>query len=80
MSVSASFILHCEVVVAGVCRIDFSYVESRLVAVFPLILKKQVSTSKVTCQAVPLLRRLDAGLSPRRPRFDPGCPCGICGG
>jgi hypothetical protein len=30
--------------------------------------------------AVPWLRRLVAGLSLRRPGFDPGCPCGICGG
>jgi hypothetical protein len=32
-------------------------------------------------RAVPWLRRLAAGLSPRRPGFDPGAsPCGICGG
>ena len=31
--------------------------------------------------AVPSLRRLVAGLSPRSPGFDPGVsPCGICGG
>jgi hypothetical protein len=30
--------------------------------------------------AVPWLRRLTAGLPPRRPGFNPGCPCGICGG
>jgi hypothetical protein len=29
---------------------------------------------------VPWLRRLAAGLPPRRPGFDPVCPCGICGG
>jgi hypothetical protein len=33
------------------------------------------------CLAVPWLRRLAAGLPPRRPGFDPGVsPCGICGG
>jgi hypothetical protein len=32
-------------------------------------------------QAVPWLRRLAAGLPPRRPGFDPEVsPCGICGG
>jgi hypothetical protein len=31
--------------------------------------------------AVPWLRRLVAGLPPRRSEFDPGVgPCGICGG
>jgi hypothetical protein len=35
---------------------------------------------KPLSKAVPWLRRIVAGLSPRRPRFDPGCPCGICGG
>jgi hypothetical protein len=30
--------------------------------------------------AVPWLRRLVTDLSPRRPGFDPGCLCGICGG
>jgi hypothetical protein len=31
--------------------------------------------------AMPWLRRLAAGLPPRRPGFDPGVsPCGICGG
>jgi hypothetical protein len=38
----------------------------------------------VTCKhtsAAPWLRRLAAGLPPRRPGFDPGVsPCGICGG
>jgi hypothetical protein len=30
---------------------------------------------------VPWIRRLVAGLSPRRPGFDPGVsPCGVCGG
>jgi hypothetical protein len=37
-------------------------------------------TSKGAWKAMPWLRRLVAGLSPRRPEFDSGCPCGICGG
>jgi hypothetical protein len=37
--------------------------------------------SKIKLMAVPWLRRLVAGLSPRRPRFDPrSSPCEICGG
>jgi hypothetical protein len=36
---------------------------------------------KLNNRAVPWLRRLAAGLPPRRPEFDPGVsPCGICGG
>lgn len=41
MSVGAPFVLYREVIITGVCRIDFSYVESCLVAVFPLVLKKE---------------------------------------
>jgi hypothetical protein len=44
MAVSTPLILHCEVVIAGVCRVDFSYMEPRLIAVFPRILQKEVST------------------------------------
>jgi hypothetical protein len=51
MAVSASVILHCEVVIARVCRIDFSYMEPRLVAVFSLILQKHRSAGKDTREA-----------------------------
>jgi hypothetical protein len=51
MAVSAPIILHCEVVIARVCGIDFSYMEPRLVAVFSLILQKHGSASKDTREA-----------------------------
>lgn len=38
MAVSTPLILHCEVVITGVCRIDLSYMEPRLIAVFSRIL------------------------------------------
>jgi hypothetical protein len=43
--------------------------------------RKIYQPEKDSYRAVPWLRRLVAGLSLRRPGFDPGVsPCGICGG
>jgi hypothetical protein len=43
--------------------------------------KVNIPTVNVINMDVPWLRRLVAGLPPRRPGFDPGVvPCGICGG
>jgi hypothetical protein len=49
MTIGPTVILYGKIVIARVRWIDLSHVEPCLVAVFTLVLQKNISTTKVTC-------------------------------